>query len=128
MPTEVTLLAWASVLGLAHLLATVPFVVGHHGLGYVFSPRDPQTPLTGHAARFERAFHNFLQTFPFFAVAVLAVAVTGRHSAQTVFGAELYLVARILYIPIYVVGAPVLRTLVWLASVAGIAVVLAAVL
>lgn len=125
MPTEITLLAWATILGLAHLLATVPFTVGHHGLGYVFGPRDPQAPLSGRAARFDRAFQNFLQTYAFFAVAILASAMTGRHSWQTVFGAELYLGARIVYIPIYVAGVPVLRTLIWLASVAGIGLVLA---
>ena len=126
MPIELTVLVWASVLGLAHLLLTVPFTVGHHGLGYVFGPRDPQSPLTGRPARFERAFYNFLQTFPFFAAAVLIVAVAGRHSWQTAFGAELYLAARIIYIPVYVSGIPVLRTLVWLASVAGIGVLLVA--
>jgi uncharacterized MAPEG superfamily protein len=128
MPIEITLLAWAAALGLAHLLATVPFVIGHHGLSYVFGPRDPQAPLTGRTARFERAFHNFLQTFPFFAVAILVVTLTGRHSWQTVFGAELYLGARFIYIPVYVGGVPVLRTLVWLASVAAIGLILAAAL
>ena len=126
MPTELTVLAWASVLGLAHLLATVPFSLGHHGFGYIFGPRDPQAPLTGRAGRFDRALQNFLQTFPFFAVAVLAVTFAGRQSALTGLGAELYLWARIIYIPIYVLGTPVLRTLVWLVSVAGIVITLSA--
>jgi uncharacterized MAPEG superfamily protein len=72
----------------------------------------------------DRAFANFKETFPFFAVAVLMAAFLGRHNWQTVWGAQLYLVARIIYLPLYAIGVPLLRTLVWIASVVGIVMVL----
>jgi uncharacterized MAPEG superfamily protein len=126
MTIELTLLVWASLLGLVHLLLTVPFTIGQLGLGYVFGPRDPQTVSTGYVARFDRAFANFLQTFPCLAATVLAAAVAGKHSSLTILGAQLYLAARLIYIPLYVIGTPVLRTLAWLASITGIGLILGA--
>jgi uncharacterized MAPEG superfamily protein len=53
-------------------------------------------------------------------------AVLGRHSHMTVWGAELYLAARIVYLPLYAMGVPLLRTLVWAASIVGIVMLLGA--
>ncbi len=45
-------------------------------------------------------------------------------SALTQLGAALWLGARIVYLPLYAAGVPVLRSLVWLASLLGIALLL----
>lgn len=42
--------------------------------------------------------------------------------AQAVQGATIFLVARIVYVPAYVSGIPMLRSLVWLAANAGLVV------
>jgi uncharacterized MAPEG superfamily protein len=128
MTSETTILAWAMGLGLLHLLATVPLLIARHGIGYVFSARDEDRPLAGVGARLQRAFANFMQTFPFFAAAVLMAQTTGHHGGATLLGAQLYLYGRLLYIPVYLAGIPVLRTLCWLTSVGGILLVLAALL
>ncbi len=64
------------------------------------------------AARADRAIKNFLETFPFFAVAVLALALQGSLSAQTALGAELYFWGRLVYLAAYLIGVPYLRTVV----------------
>ncbi|MDE2467122.1 MAG: MAPEG family protein, partial [Alphaproteobacteria bacterium] len=51
---------------------------------------------------------------------------TGRHSVLTVDSCELYVAARILYLPLYALGIPGARTLVWLASLLGIVGLIAA--
>ncbi len=85
------------------------------------SARDGEAaPLTGVAARVNRAWGNFLETFVFFAAAVLAVEASGRGSADTALGAQLYLWARVAYIPVYAAGIPYLRSLVWAVSLWGI--------
>ena len=43
----------------------------------------------------ERASRNFLETFPFFAAAVLAVVLTQRTSPETALGAQVYFWARL---------------------------------
>ena len=78
------------------------------------------------AGRLERAFRNFLETFPFFAAAILVAALAGRHNWATLCGAQLYVAARIVYLPLYAFGVPVLRTLVWAAATIGILLVVAA--
>jgi uncharacterized MAPEG superfamily protein len=125
MPIELQMLVWATVLGLVHLFATVPVVIFQHGFKYVLSPRDEQRAMTGVSARLNRAFANFLETFPFFVAAVVAAQLLGRHEPLIATGAIVYVAARVIYVPIYLLGLPVLRTLVWLASYAGIAVIVA---
>jgi uncharacterized MAPEG superfamily protein len=126
MTTELALLAWAVVLGLAHVLATGQFTTRQHGLAYNMGARDEQKPLTGVGARVQRAFANYMQTFPFFAAAVLAAHVAGRHGWLTVLGAHLYFWARLAYVPLYAAGIPVVRTAAFGVATAGIAMILIA--
>ena len=126
MTTELSLLAWSVVLGLVHALSTGFFAVQQHGLAYNMGPRDEQKPLTGVAGRVSRAFSNFMQTFPFFAAAVLVADAVEPHSWATVLGAHLYFWARLAYVPLYAAGVPVARTAAFGASVLGIALILLA--
>ena len=70
-------------------------------------------PLIGIAGRAERALRNYLETFPFFADAILAVAVTNTHSWLTVWGAHFYFWGRIVYAILYTADLPLARSLVW---------------
>ena len=127
MATELQVLGWAIVLGLVQLGVDASLVTAQRGLKWNVGARDgAAAPLTGVAARLHRAWLNFLETFPFFAAAVLAVAATGRTSADTALGAQLYFRARVLYVPLYVAGIPYVRTLVWAVSILGLIKVLAA--
>lgn len=126
---EVRMLAWSVLLGFVHLFAAATLMTGQRGLRWNASARDgAPAPLTGVAGRLERANRNFLETFPFFAAAALAVAATGRGDAMTAFGAQLYFWARVIYLPLYAAGIPYVRSLVWTASVAGVLLVLVALL
>ncbi len=120
MTTELALLAWSVVLGLVHAVATGQFTTIQHGLSYGLSPRDEKKPLVGVGARVERAFANYMQTFPFFAAAVLVAHVAGRHSWLTVTGAQLYFWARLVYVPLYAVGIPIARTVAFGVALLGI--------
>ena len=126
MTIELSLLAWAIVLGLVHAVGTGQFTTLQHGLQYGLSPRDEKKPLTGVGARVERAFANYMQTFPFFAAAVLATQLAGRHGWLTVYGAQLYFWARLVYVPLYAFGIPIARTLAFLVSLVGIVMLLVA--
>jgi len=126
MTIELALLAWSVVLGLVHAVATGQFGVAQLGLRYGLSPRDEQRPVTGIGARVQRAFANYMQTFPFFAAAVLMAHVAGRHSWLTVAGAQLYFWARLVYVPLYAAGIPIVRTLAFLVATLGIVLILLA--
>ena len=127
MAIELQMLAWAVVLGLAQIMVAATLGTQQRGLAWNAGARDGDPrPLTGVAARMDRALKNFLETFGFFAVAVLAVVVTQRTNAHTALGAQLYLWSRVAYVPLYAMGIPYLRTLAWAASMAGLVLVLLA--
>ena len=97
------------------------------GMGWNAGNRDTEAArLTGAAGRAHRASRNFLETFPFFAAAVLAVMFTQRNSPHTALGAQLYFWSRVAYLPIYIIGVPYVRTLAWTVAFAGFLMVLAA--
>ncbi len=126
MHIELVYLASAAVLGLVHNQAIGVATTQQYGMAYGLGPRDEKKELTGKAARLQRAFTNFGQTFPIFTAALLCVQASDRYSGLSATGAALYFWARVLYIPLYVAGVPVVRTLVWAAGTLGIVLVLLA--
>jgi uncharacterized MAPEG superfamily protein len=114
MAVELQVLAWSVLLGLAHVLIGAQLSTMQKGIKWNVSPRDDDTPPTGVAGRVDRALKNYLETYAFFAAAVLALVVTERTDATTALAAQAYLAARVLYVPLYAAGIPYIRSLVWL--------------
>ncbi len=127
LSVEFTMLAFAIILGLAQLLIAARAGNSQRGIAWNVSARDgAPPPVSAVAGRLDRAFRNFMETFPFFAVAVLATHAMGRFSWMTLLGTQVYVVARVIYVPLYAAGVPVIRTLVWLISLVGLILVIAA--
>ncbi|MBT2766408.1 MAPEG family protein [Stenotrophomonas sp. ISL-67] len=125
MSIEIQMLGWAIVLGLLQVMLAAGAVTRERGLAWNASARDGVPPPPGPlAARLQRAQANFLETFPFFAAAVLAVVLTQRQDATTALAVQLYFWARLVYVPLYAAGIPYLRSLVWVASLLGIVLLL----
>ena len=121
MPIELKMLAWSVALGLVHVLLGATLTTHQRGLRWNVGARDAVLPpVTGVAARVDRALRNFLETFPFFAAAVLAVVVLEWGDASTALGAQCYFWARLAYVPLYAAGVPYLRTVVWGVSLWGL--------
>jgi uncharacterized MAPEG superfamily protein len=124
---EIQMLCWSVVLGLVQLLISTTLAVKDQGLPYATGPRDaPSPPLATLTARLLRAFHNFRETFVYFATAVLLVTLMNKSNANSALGAQLYFWARLVYIPVYASGIPFARTAVWTVSVIGLVMVLGA--
>jgi uncharacterized MAPEG superfamily protein len=125
---ELQSLFCAILLGLVQLLLAVLPSVAARGLPWAAGPRDqPGAPLSTIGGRLDRAYRNFLETFVFFAAAVLLAHALGRSTPNSVLGAQIYLWARVLYVPAYVIPIPFVRTLIWAASLAGLLMVLSAI-
>lgn len=121
MEIELQMLAWGAALGLVQLLAAAAGMTFQRGLAWNAGARDgTPVPLTGVAARLERAFRNFLETFPLFAALALAVVVAGRGDAHTALAAQVWFWARVAYVPLYVAGIPYVRSLAWAVSLWGL--------
>jgi len=122
---ELWFLAGGVVLLGVHVALQSGLALREQGRGYNAGPRDEPKPLTSAlASRAERALRNFQETFPAFAALALAVVVAGRAEGWSAAGAGLWFFARAAYIPLYLAGIPYIRSLVWLASVAGLALML----
>lgn len=129
MTTELTLLAWTLVLAFVQIMLPAAIRNREAGLGYHMGPRDtPAAPPGKYAARLQRAQANLFETLPIFVGAVLLAHAAGRESTLTLWGSWLYLGARVLYVPLYGFGVPMLRSLVWGVATAGMLMVLAATL
>jgi uncharacterized MAPEG superfamily protein len=125
MTPELLMLALSVVLGFVHITVSAIATTHQYGSKWNLSPRDtPMPPLDLVAGRLQRALHNFLETFPLFAVAVLIADATNRHGWLAVWGSQIYFYARVLYLPIYAAGIPMIRTIVWSVASLGIVMVL----
>ncbi|MFG3447440.1 MAPEG family protein [Stenotrophomonas sp. NPDC047960] len=125
MGIEIQMLGWSIVLGLVQVMIAAGAVTRERGLAWNASARDGVPPAPGPlAARLQRAQANFLETFPFFAAAVLAVVLTQRQDSTTALAVQLYFWARLVYVPLYAAGIPYLRSLVWVVSLVGIVLLL----
>lgn len=127
LPTELSVLLLAVILGLVHVFAAAIAMTKDRGAQWNAGPRDGEPPAMGNlAGRLDRASNNFKETFPFFAAAVLIAFTTGRLSELSALGAQLYLVGRIIYLPLYAFGIPMVRSLAFMLSIAGMVMVLIA--
>jgi uncharacterized MAPEG superfamily protein len=121
MTTELLMLALSVLLGFAHIFAAVIAATAQYGSKWNVGPRDAEMPpLESVAGRLKRASGNFQETFPLFAAVVLIADAVNRHGPLAVYGSELYLVGRVIYLPIYAAGIPVLRSCIWTLATLGI--------
>jgi uncharacterized MAPEG superfamily protein len=129
MTTELSLLALCVCLGFVHIVAASHSASLQRGYRWSASARDePMEPLHGVAGRLDRALKNYLETFPLFAAVVLAAHVSSRHNALTEWGAQLYFWGRVVYLPLYAAGIPLVRSLAWNVATLGILLFLVALL
>ena len=125
MTTELTVLAWGCVLALVHVFAAIRAKTRQYGTKWNMSARDGEVPpLNPVAGRLARAQANFYESFPIMVAAILIVSVAHLETRWTALGALIWLGARLLYLPLYGFGVPVLRSLAWTASLIGIVMVL----
>jgi uncharacterized MAPEG superfamily protein len=129
MTTELMILAWTLVLALVQISLAAAFRNRETGLAYNMGTRDePAPPPHPVTARLQRAQANLFETLPLFAAAVLIANAAGREGDLTLWGCWIYLVARVVYVPLYAMGIPVLRSVACGASLLGLVLVLAAIL
>ena len=127
MTTELVMLAASIVLGIAHIIVASHLQSWQRGYEWTASSREQSVaPLAGVAGRAERTLRNYLETFPFFAAAVLVASVTDTHGWLTVLGSHFYFWGRIAYAILYLAGVPLVRSLVWNIPTIGILMIVTA--
>lgn len=113
MTPELTVLALA---GLLQGLQFAAFSVAANlqvGPKVAMGPRDNAPVLTGTAGRLQRALSNHFEGLTLFTLAVAVVTLGGQSSGLTVACAWIYLLARLVYVPAYVLGWSPGRSMIW---------------
>jgi len=125
VPGELQLLGLSGLFVVVQITLVAQLSNLQYGLKWAASPRDETMPppkvLLG---RTRRALANFLETYPVFVAAVLAVAVAQRLDAWSLVGAHFYLWSRVVYLVLYMTGVPLIRSLAWNAALLGILMIL----
>lgn len=129
MRIEMTLLGATLVLALVQILLAGQARTTQYGTKWNTGARDEaMPPLNPLAARLVRAQANLFETLPLFIGALLGAAYAGKLGMTTTIGAALYFGARVLYVPLYAAGVPVVRSIVWMAATLGLLLILWALL
>ncbi|MEP3677020.1 MAPEG family protein [Sulfitobacter sp.] len=120
MSSELSILALYALLVVVTILLNVLTAMGQVGLLTLGGPRDGMAPLTGMAGRIARALDNSVVAMALFAPAVLMLTLQEALTSGTLLAAQVFLIARVLFLPIYAFAVPVpfLRTVVWLVGFA----------
>ena len=125
MAIELKILALGALLLIVHIFTATRFKTAQYGRSWNVGARDetlpPPNPLAG---RTMRAQANFQETFPIAIVAMLGVVLANRTSELTAIGGWIWLGARVVYLPLYAAGVPVIRTAVFIVSMIGLGMVL----
>lgn len=107
-----TWLLWAVALYYVQVFLPATFKYFNVGFTAYMGSRDNEPPLTGLPARLERATINMRENFPpFAALAVAALALGLGDNGQAILGAQIFVICRVLFIPLYAMAVPVVRSL-----------------
>ncbi|MBC7147479.1 MAG: MAPEG family protein [Thioclava marina] len=114
MTPELTTLALALLLHLGLMVAYSIKANTELGTRYPLSPRDKAAPeLSVLLGRLQRTVNNSFEGLILFTPAVLIVVLSGQADQVTAGAAVCFLIARILYIPAYLMGLVPWRSLIW---------------
>ena len=123
MPVEIQDLVCTVALLLV-IIAIQAFVgVLQWGVPKALGNRDDVPPPKGWAARAQRCEDNQVVSLVLFTPLVLATVVLKQADHWSALGAMIYLYGRVAYTACYLIGIPILRTICWAASIAGIVLV-----
>jgi uncharacterized MAPEG superfamily protein len=97
------------------------------GLMAALGNRETQEDCNGFPARTDRAAKNMLENMVLFTALALVASVGGVTDPHVELGARIFYWARLVYIPIYMIGIPVARTGVWAISIIGMGMIFASI-
>lgn len=104
------------IAALLHLISKVPVIKAQNDMAGGYNnnyPREQQAALTGWGKRALAAHENQMESFPLFAAGVLVATVSGVTSVWVSYLAIVFIVARIVFITLYLKNVSTLRSISW---------------
>ena len=124
MKPELTWLLFAVVLTFGHVLVAAVGGQLQLGLAVLAANRENMAEYKGWAGRAQRAHCNMLENMVLFVPLVLVAVLAGKTNTTTLLGAQIFVLARVVYALVYYAGIPWLRTGVWFVSLVGMVMIL----
>lgn len=109
MSMELTLLLWTVALTIVQAAICAVGGIGKVGLVTMAGNRESGPTLDGWVGRANRAHRNMLESLVLFTILVLIGHAVDISTANTVLGAQLFFWARVVYVPVYIIGLPWVR-------------------
>ena len=116
LTSELSILVVYGLIVAITLVLQLVGVTGQLGMGYILSSRDETRTAAGMAARLDRALANSVTAMALFAPPVLVIGLRDQYSGASLLAAQVFLAARVLYLPAYMFRITGLRTLAWIAG------------
>ena len=123
MTPDLKYLLFSVILTFVQVLIAASLANNTVGLTTLAGNREGLGELPGMAGRAKRAHLNMVENMVLFTALVLIAAAGGKANAMTAMGAMIFFWARLGYAIVYVIGLPWLRTVLWFASVIGMALI-----
>lgn len=128
MTTELWLLFLSLPLYGLYLGAQSAALRAAHGINFAGTSRDNPPPKSLIEGRADRALANFHETWPVFIILTLIGHLAMPGDALLFWGAIVWGVARLAFLPLYLMGTYAIRSFSWLISLAGLCMMVWAVL
>ena len=97
------------------------FLLPNIGIMSYLGSRDADPDPSVHQARAQRATRNFQENLaPFLGLGALALVVPNANMDQAVLGAQLFVLARLVYVPLYLFAVPVARSVAYTVGFVGL--------
>lgn len=120
MSFELQMVAGSVAILFALLVFQGTLVPLNQGFGWGLGSRDSKQEYTDMQGRASRTVANHIEGMLLFVPLILVVELASLSSQLTVYGAGIYLVSRLAFAPLYLLGVPYLRSLVWGIALLGI--------
>jgi uncharacterized MAPEG superfamily protein len=121
MSTELWLLFASLPLYALYLGAQSLILRRDYGLIYAATARDDNPPESVMLGRAERALKNFHETWPPYIILALIAHLAVPGDPLIFWGAIVYMAGRVVYLPLYLFGTFLYRSLVWNVATIGLA-------
>ena len=111
--TNILILSFLLVLIQITIPVLISLLTNNVKLSYLFSSRDNEANTSIYIDRANRSLNNLFETLPIFIGLVLLSIINDVDNSLL---AMIWLLARIIYVPIYIIGINYLRTIIWAIS------------
>ena len=108
--TNILILSFLLVLIQITIPVLISLLTNNVKLSYLFSSRDSEANTSIYIDRANRSLNNLFETLPIFIGLILLSIINDVDNSLL---AMIWLLARIIYVPVYIIGINYLRTGIW---------------